>query len=50
MTIEQIREEIYYYVRERATTEEAEEIRDIMKSNPHASFDEIVAEYYGLSI
>lgn len=48
MTIEQIKEEIYYYICVRATTEEAEEIRDIMESNPHASLDEIVAEYYGL--
>lgn len=48
MTIEQIKEEIYYYVLERATDEEAEEILDIMKNNSHASLDEIVAEYYGL--
>lgn len=48
MTIEQIKEEIYYYIRERATDEEAEEILDIMKNNPQVSLDEIVAEYYGL--
>ena len=48
MTIKQIKEEIYYYIRERATDEEAEEILDIMKNNPNASLDEIVAEYYGL--
>ena len=47
MTIKEIKEEIFYYIGERATDEEAEEILGFVEDNPGASLDEIVSEYYG---
>jgi hypothetical protein len=47
MSIKQIKEEVLYYLRRRATDEEAEEILDFVKENPSASLGEIISEYYG---
>lgn len=47
MTTEQIKDEVLYYLRRRATDEEAEEILGYVEDNPGASLDEIIADYYG---
>lgn len=50
MTIKEIKEEVKYYLRRRATDEEAEEILGFIEDNPEASLDEIVSEYYGCGL
>lgn len=47
MTIKQIKDEVLYYLRRKATDEEAEEILGYIEDNPNASLDEIIADYYG---
>jgi hypothetical protein len=46
-TIDEIKREVMYYLRRKATTEEAEEILDFYENNPGASLDEIISDYYG---
>ena len=46
MTIEQLKKDIWYYSGKRATTQEAEEILDLIEYNPEASLDEIITDYY----
>ena len=46
MTIKEVKEEVLYYLRRRATNEEAEEILGFIEDNPDASLDEIISEYY----
>lgn len=50
MTIEEIKDEVLYYLRRRATNEEAEEILDFAEDNPNASLDEIISDYYGCNL
>lgn len=47
MTLEQIKEEIYYYSDIEPTDEEAEEILDFYKANPNADLSAIITDYYG---
>jgi hypothetical protein len=47
MTIKEIKDEVLYYLRRRATDEEAEEILGFVEDNPEASLDEIISDYYG---
>ena len=46
MTIQQIKKEVYYYTGREATEKEAAEILDFKNQNPHASLEEIIADYY----
>ena len=46
MTIEQIKDEVYYYIGKRITNDEAEEILWFIEDNPGVSLDEIVQEYF----
>lgn len=46
MTIKEVKEEVLYYLRRRATNEEAEEILGFIEDNPDTSLDEIISEYY----
>lgn len=46
MSIEQIKQEVYYYRGKLPTVDEAEEILDFAEMNPTASLDEIISDYY----
>jgi hypothetical protein len=45
-TLDQIKEEVYYYVGERATTQEAREIQEISNFNKSTPLGEIIEAYY----
>lgn len=47
MAVKQIKDEVLYYLRRRATDEEVEEILGFIEDNPEASLDEIISDYYG---
>lgn len=47
MSIESIKQEVYYCIGRRPTVQEAEEILDFAEMNPSASLDEIISDYYG---
>ena len=47
MSIETIKREVYYYRGKLPTVQEAEEIMDFADTNPSASLDEIISDYYG---
>jgi hypothetical protein len=47
MSIEQIKNEVYYYIGKKASTQEAKEIQAFAEDCPGASLDEIISEYYG---
>jgi hypothetical protein len=50
MTIKEIKDEVLYYLRRRATDKEAEEILGFVEDNPEASLDEIISDYYGCNL
>ena len=47
MSIEMIKNEIYYYTGMKASTQEAQEIKAFVEDCPGASMDEIISDYYG---
>lgn len=47
MSIEMVKQEVYYCIGRRPTVDEAEEILDFAEMNPSASLDEIISDYYG---
>ena len=46
MTVKQIKDEVLYSLRRRATDKEVEEILEFVEDNPEASLDEIILDYY----
>ena len=46
MSIERIKQEIYYYTGRMPTVQEAEEILDFAEMNPQTTLDEIISDYY----
>jgi hypothetical protein len=47
MTLEQMKNEIYYYADIDATDEEAYEILDVYESKPNSDLSAIISDYYG---
>lgn len=47
MSIEMIKNEVYYYCGMKATNQEAREIKAFAEDCPGASLDEIISDYYG---
>ena len=47
MSIETIKNEVYYYCGLKATNLEAQEIKAFAEDCPVASLDEIISDYYG---
>lgn len=46
MTIEQIKKEIYYYIGENVSDEEAEDILGLVEDLPGVPLNEIISDYY----
>ena len=46
MSIEMIKNEVYYYCGMKVTNREAQEIKAFAEDCPGASLDEIIADYY----
>ena len=47
MSIEYIKNEVYYYIGKKASNQEAQEIQAFAEDCPGASLDEIISDYYG---
>ena len=47
MSIERVKQEVYYCIGRRPTVQEAEEIMDFADLNPSADLSEIISDYYG---
>lgn len=47
MSIEMIKNEVYYYYGMKATNQEAQEIKAFAEDCPGASLGEIISDYYG---
>ena len=47
MSVDFVREEIYYYKGFKPTDEEVNEIFDYYRQNSHADLSEVISDYYG---
>ena len=47
MSIERIKQEVWYCIGRRPTVQEAEEIMDFAELNTSADLSEIISDYYG---
>ena len=47
MSIETLRNEIYYYTGKKPSDDEVEEIMDFVKQSPESDLSSIISDYYG---